>query len=108
MQAEKYGAKTLSSSQFADTLALIEQGRAEGTLNSREALLAYLKDNPKADLKYQVVPASKIPSAKIAGLLSKNNPGLKKKVNKAIKQLRADGTLKKLSDKYFTSNITEK
>lgn len=108
VQAEKYGAKTLSSSQFADTLALIEQGRAEGTLNSREALLAYLKDNPKADLKYQVVPASKIPSAKIAGLLSKNNPGLKKKVNKAIKQLRADGTLKKLSDKYFTSNITEK
>lgn len=108
VQAKKYGADILSSSQFSDTLALIKQGRAEGTLNSREAFLAYLKDNPKADLKYQVVPTSKVKAAKIAPLISKDNPGLKKKINKAIKELRADGTLKKLSNKYFTSDITEK
>ncbi|WP_137596860.1 transporter substrate-binding domain-containing protein [Paucilactobacillus kaifaensis] len=108
VQAEKYGAKILPSSEFSNTLALIEQGRAEGTLNSREALLSYLKDNPNADLKYKLVPTSKIQSAKIAALIAKDNPGLTKKVNKALKELRADGTLEKLSDKYFTSNITEK
>ena len=40
--------------------------------------------------------------------MAKDNPGLKKKINKALKELRDDGTLKKLSEKYFTDDITQK
>jgi cystine transport system substrate-binding protein len=108
--AEKFGAKIVPNSEFSSTLSLIKQGRAEGTLNSREAYLAYLKDNPSAknDFKYTLVPDSKVEPAKVAVLMAKDNPGLKKKINKALKELRDDGTLKKLSEKYFTDDITQK
>lgn len=108
--AEKYGAKVLPNSEFSSSLDLVKQGRAEGTLNSREAYLAYLKDNPSAknEFKYTVVPDSKVAPAKIAVLMAKDNPGLKKKINKALKELKADGTLTKLSKKYFTEDITTK
>ena len=108
--AEKYGAKVVPNSEFSSTLSLIKQGRAVGTLNSREAYMAYLKDNPSAknDFKYTLIPDSQVAPAKIAVLMAKDNPGLKKKINKALKELKADGTMKKLSEKYFMDDITEK
>lgn len=108
--AKKYGAKVVSSSEFTNSLDLVKQGRVDGTLNAREAYLSYLKDNPSAanDFNYQVVPTNKVKAAKIGGLVNKNNTALTKKINKALKELKDDGTLKKLSEKYFTADITEK
>lgn len=108
--AQKFGAKISPSSEFTSTLDLVKQGRVDGTLNSREAYLAYVKDNPSAknDFTATMVPDSKAEPAKIAGLIAKDNPALQKKVNKALKELRQDGTLTKISDKYFTSDITKK
>ncbi|PLT29005.1 transporter substrate-binding domain-containing protein [Peribacillus deserti] len=41
-------------------------------------------------------------------VLPKDNPQLLKKVNKALENLRKDGTLKKISMKYFGEDITTK
>lgn len=108
--AQKFGAKVVSSSEFTSALSLVKDGRADGNLNAREAYLSYLKDNPAAanNFKYTVIPTNKVKAAKIAGLVNKDNPALTKKINKALKELKADGTLKKLSVKYFTADITEK
>lgn len=108
--AQKYGATIVPNSEFSSTLSLIEQGRAEGTLNTREAYLSYLKDKPSAknEFKYTVIPENKVATAKVAVLMAKNNPGLKKKINKALKELKQDGTMKKLSEKYFTEDISHK
>ncbi|CAM3775427.1 transporter substrate-binding domain-containing protein [Mesobacillus zeae] len=41
-----------------------------------------------------------------AVVISQNNPELHKKVNEALENLRKDGTLKKISKKYFGQDIT--
>jgi cystine transport system substrate-binding protein len=39
--------------------------------------------------------------------LRKGEPELLDAVNKALDKLRADGTLKKLSEKYFNADVTQ-
>ncbi|MCH4172019.1 MAG: transporter substrate-binding domain-containing protein [Lactobacillus sp.] len=105
--AEKFGAEVTPSNAFENSLALVRQGRVEGTINSREAYLAYSKENGAKDLKYQLIPTDKVPAAKISAMFNKQSPALQKKVNQALKSLRADGTLTKLSQKYFGEDITK-
>ena len=89
-------------------MSLIRQGRLKAAMNAKDAFLYYQRTNNADDLKEMTVPTSKIPSQKIGILMAKNNKGLKKKTDKALNELRKDGTLKRLSDKYFQENITEK
>ena len=105
---KQFGGETVSSTDFSTAMELVRQGRAEAALNSKEAFLYYQKSTGATDLKYQEVPSSKIPVQKIGVLMAKNNKGLQTKVNKALAELRKDGTLKKLSEKYFHGNITDK
>ena len=77
-------------------------------MNSKEAFLYYQKSTGASDLKYAEVPTNKIPEQSIGILMGKNNKGLQKKVNKALAELRKDGTLKQLSEKYFNGDITNK
>lgn len=106
--AQRYGADTVPSNAFENSLALVRQGRVAGTINSREAFLAYSKSNSTNDLKYQLIPDNKIKPAEISVMFNKQSPALQKKVNKALKTLRADGTLTKLSKQYFGTDITKK
>ncbi|EEU29674.1 putative cystine-binding periplasmic protein [Limosilactobacillus coleohominis 101-4-CHN] len=105
---KKFGGDNVSSPDFATAMSLIRQGRVQAAMNSKEAFLYYQRTNNADDLKEMTVPTSKIPSQKIGILMAKNNKGLKKKTDKALNELRKDGTLKRLSDKYFQENITEK
>ncbi|GLB46317.1 amino acid ABC transporter substrate-binding protein [Philodulcilactobacillus myokoensis] len=105
--AKQYGASIVPSEEFTTSLALIKEGRADGAVNSLAAWNAYKKDHSTAGLKAIVIPKSEHAPAKIAGLFNKQSPALRKKVSKAIKQLRKDGTLKKLSEKYFQADVTK-
>ncbi|WP_220740694.1 transporter substrate-binding domain-containing protein [Leuconostoc miyukkimchii] len=108
--AKKFGAKTIASSEFTNTVSLIKQGRAEGAFNDEGAFATYIKDNP-ADakvLKAIKVPTSASPAAKIAPILNKKNKGLQKQLNRAITKLIDDGTIKRLSVQYFGSDLTQK
>ncbi|KRM94157.1 amino acid ABC transporter substrate-binding component [Lentilactobacillus senioris DSM 24302 = JCM 17472] len=108
IQAKKFGANVIPSETFQNTVALISQGRAQGTINSREAFLSWAKDNPKNNLKTMNISTDKIAASEIAAMFNKNSPKLRTKANKALKELRADGTLARLSKKYFTADITQK
>ncbi|MGF7437259.1 transporter substrate-binding domain-containing protein [Lentilactobacillus senioris] len=106
--AKKFGANVIPSETFQNTVALISQGRAQGTINSREAFLSWAKDNPDNNLKTMNIPTDKIAASEIAAMFNKNSPKLRDKANKALKELREDGTLARLSKKYFTADITQK
>ncbi|MBW1606038.1 transporter substrate-binding domain-containing protein [Lactobacillus sp. Sy-1] len=106
--AKKFGAKVSSTPESATGYQLIQQGRADGTINSVPAWKYYAKHNSTKGLKEIDVPSSKQKPAKTSIMFNKNSKQLTKKVNKAIEELRADGTLKKLSIKYFGSDITTK
>lgn len=105
---KKFGGQVVSSSDFASAMALVQQGRVEAAMNSNEAFLYYQQTNHNDGLKSVVVPTAKVPAQKIGILMAKDNKGLQKKVNKALEELRKDGTLKQLSEKYFHADITEK
>lgn len=104
--AQKFGAKILSDGEFSTGLDLIKQKRADGNINAEPAWIAYAKDNSTKGLKYRVLKSSEQKPAKISALFNKKSPKLKTKYNKAMDALRKDGTLTKLSKKYFGKDIT--
>lgn len=107
-QAKKLGAKTVPSGDFTTTLALIRQGRVQGTINAREAWFAYAKTNSTKGLAYHKVSDSQAEPVKISAMFNQKDTKLKAKFNQVLQQLRKDGTLTKLSQKYFGADITEK
>ena len=105
--AKRLGATITPTDTFQQSIELVEQGRAAGTINSREAFYAYLKQQPKADIKL-IDANGEIKTQKIAAMFNKDHSKLQKKVSKAIDELRKDGTLTKLSKKYFGGDVTNK
>jgi cystine transport system substrate-binding protein len=85
-------------SKFAD----LRNGRTDAILIDRLAALEYAK---KAKDTTATGEAFSRQEAGIA--LRKGEPELLAAVNKAIDKLRADGTLKKLSEKYFSADVTQ-
>ncbi|KIS02621.1 transporter substrate-binding domain-containing protein [Paucilactobacillus wasatchensis] len=104
--AKRLGATVVPTSDFEQSMALVLQGRADGTINSNGSFGAYLKQKPNANIRL-VSGGNSVQTQKIAGILKKGSK-LSPKVNKALKELRADGTLTKLSKKYFGTDITKK
>ncbi|MCR8933688.1 MULTISPECIES: cystine ABC transporter substrate-binding protein [unclassified Pseudomonas] len=84
--------------KFAD----LNNGRIDAILIDRLAALEYAKKAPKT------VAAGEAFSRQESGIaLRKGEPELLAAVNKALDELRADGTLKKLSEKYFNTDVTQ-
>ena len=105
--AKRLGATVTPTDGFQQSIDLVNQGRVAGTINSREAFYAYFKQNPKANLKL-ISGGSEIKTQKIGAIVTKKHAKLQKQISKAIQELRKDGTLKKLSNKYFGGNVTDK
>jgi len=77
-------------------------GRIDAILIDRLAALEYAKKAP------DTAAAGDAFSRQESGIaLRKGEPELLEAVNKALDQLRADGTLKKLSEKYFNADVTQ-
>ncbi|KAA8459200.1 transporter substrate-binding domain-containing protein [Weissella paramesenteroides] len=104
--AKKYHAKLVSSGDFSTTLSLLRTGRADGTINAAEAWYAYKKDNATDGLEYKDL-SSEIDPVKVSAMFNKKDPKTRAKFNKALAAIRKDGTLKKLSIKYFGADITK-
>lgn len=98
----------MPNSNFTAVVGTIRDGRVDGSINSVSAWNDYKKSNATDGLKATVLDAKEAAPAESAAVINKKSPKLRTAVNKAIKQLRADGTLKKLSVKYLGSDVTEK
>ncbi|WP_129044627.1 transporter substrate-binding domain-containing protein [Companilactobacillus metriopterae] len=108
LNAEKFGGNISPSTDFATTMSMIKDGRVDATINSKEAYLTYIKDSKTTGLQYRVVSSKDIKASEIAPIMNKNSTELQKEMNKAMNKLQKDGTLKKLSIKYFGEDITQK
>ncbi|WP_371858871.1 transporter substrate-binding domain-containing protein [Furfurilactobacillus siliginis] len=106
--AKKFDATVIPNSNFDTTLDMIKDGRADGTVNSESAWRDYKKTNSAAGLKAQKIANKDVEPAEVAALLSKQSPALRKQMNKALSKMRADGSLKQLSVKYFGTDVTKK
>lgn len=103
--AESYGATVQGIDTLEETIQLLAAGRIDATLNADVSFYDYLNVHPDADFK---IVAQTEDASHVAIPLRKgdNSATLLEAVNNAIDELRADGTLKELSEKYFGQDIS--
>ena len=103
--AESYGATVQGIDTLEETIQLLAAGRIDATLNADVSFYDYLNVHPDADFK---IVAQTEDASHVAIPLRKgdNSATLLEVVNNAIDELRADGTLKELSEKYFGQDIS--
>lgn len=102
--AQQSGANIQAVEGWAQSVALVQQGRVEATINDKLTWLDYKKQDKVAGLK---VAAESADSSKSAFTFAKGSGTLVKAVDKALVKLRADGTLAKISDKYFGDDVSK-
>ncbi|MCD8224914.1 MAG: transporter substrate-binding domain-containing protein [Clostridiales bacterium] len=108
--AAGYGA-TLYEASLEQGMMLIQQERADCTINDAASINAYLEANPDANIRiaayYVPENAYEIQSAVV---MRKEDKELCEAVNQAIADIIADGTAKELATKYFgedfANNVT--
>lgn len=103
---KKYKGKLTPNGDFASALDMVKQGRAVATVNSREAWYAYKKQKSTKGLK-MIDVSSQQKATDISAMFNKKDPAIQSAYNKALKELQKDGTVSKLSQKYFGADITK-
>ena len=103
--AESYGATVQGIDTLEETIQLLTAGRIDATLNADVSFYDYLNVHPDADFK---IVAQTEDASHVAIPLRKgdDSASLLEAINAAIDELRADGTLKELSEKYFGQDIS--
>ena len=103
--AESYGATVQGIDTLEETIQLLTAGRIDATLNADVSFYDYLNVHPDADFK---LVAQTEDASHVAIPLRKGDASatLLEAINTAIEELRADGTLKELGEKYFGQDIS--
>ena len=102
--ATENGAQVEAVEGWAQAVALLEQGRVDATVNDSLTYLDYAKETPDSNLK--VAAETDDPSLS-AFAFAKGNTELRDAVNDALTELREDGTLLEISEKYFGADVTQ-
>ena len=102
--AESYGATVQGIDTLEETIQLLTAGRIDATLNADVSFYDYLNVHPDADFKL-VAQTAEASHVAIPVLKSEDTAYLDA-LNTAIEELRANGTLKTLSEKYFGQDIS--
>ena len=104
--AERYQAEIVPVDGMAQAIQLVKQDRADFTMNDNLAVLDYLKKFPDSGLEIKLVaPADEQRGSGLA--LLKGNDAVVTKLNEAMSELHADGTLTKLSEEFFGADISQ-
>lgn len=105
-KAKAEGANIKAVAGIIEAMNLVTTNRADGSLNDMGAFENWKQSNPNADV--EAVDISKEMGSTPDGvLMNKDSKKLQSKVNKAMQELRDDGTLTKLSKKYFNKDLTK-
>ena len=103
--AKKMGADLVHTDTMAQGLLIVQQKRAEFTLNDELSLLDYLKKDPNSGLKsVWRTPATEKLGAGL--VINKGNEAALAKINSAMEELKQDGTLKKLGEQFFGEDVS--
>jgi His/Glu/Gln/Arg/opine family amino acid ABC transporter permease subunit len=101
--ARKAGAKIQAVEGFSQAAQLVQQGRADLLINDNIAALDYLNTTGSKKVEIAGNAGSAVSEQVLA--FRKGDPRLAES-NKALAELKADGTLKKISEKYFKADVS--
>lgn len=102
--AKSYGAEIVVDDGFNQAIDLITSKRADAVVNDSLSFLDYKKQKPDTPIK--VVAKSEKPDVN-AFVFNKGNKELVDAVNKAISDMKADGTYLKISKKWFNEDVSK-
>ena len=103
--AEQYGAEITGVEGLAQSIDLIKQKRVDLTLNDELAVLEFLKVKGDSGLK---IALSGDDVSEMAFVFNKGNEAAIAEFDKALESMHQDGTLAKISDKYFGKDVSVK
>jgi L-cystine transport system substrate-binding protein len=102
--AEANGAELVGTDGFDQSIQLVLTGRADATINDSLSFLDFKKHKPDAPVT--VVAEQK--DADYSGvIIRKGEPELLAAINKALAEIKADGTYQMISDTYFGQDVSE-
>ena len=102
--AKASGANVEAVEGWAQSITLLEQGRVDATINDELTYLDYQKTNNNEGIK---IAATTEESSQSAVAVRKGSTELVDAINTALDELRADGTLAEISEKYFGTDVSE-
>lgn len=101
--AEESGAQVEAVEGWAQSVTLLEQGRVDATINDELTFLDYQKSTPNENIK---VAAETEEQSRSALAFRQGSDDLVEAVNAALEELRTDGTLAEISEKYFGEDVS--
>ncbi|MBF0816566.1 amino acid ABC transporter substrate-binding protein [Microbacterium paludicola] len=102
--AEESGADVQAVEGWAQSIALLEQGRIDATINDKLTFLDYAKQHPDAPIKI----AAETPEAgEMAFVFTKENAELAEAIDGALAELAEDGTLAELGEQFFGEDVSK-
>nr|WP_258059041.1 amino acid ABC transporter substrate-binding protein [Rathayibacter rathayi] len=104
--AQQNGAQVEGVEGWAQAIALVEQGRVDATVNDRLTWLDWSASYPDQAAGLKVAATTADTSAS-AFAFPKGSDDLVAAVDSALDELRADGTLVSLSERYFGADVSQ-
>ena len=102
--AEGAGAELIGTDGFDQSIQLVLTGRADATINDSLSFLDFKKHKPDANVKI----AAEQENADYSGvIIRKGEPELLEAINKALAEIKADGTYDAISQKYFGADVSK-
>ena len=98
------GAKVEAVEGWAQSVSLLKESRVDAIVNDKLTFLDYQVGNPDSGLK---IAATTDESYESAFAFRKGSTALTDAVDTALEGLAADGTLSKLSEKYFGQDVSK-
>ncbi|MHA7239739.1 amino acid ABC transporter substrate-binding protein [Arthrobacter sp. TMS1-12-1] len=102
--AKDSGANVEPVEGWAQSVTLLEQGRVDATINDELTYLDYQKTDGNDAIK---IAATTDETSESAVAVAKGSTELVDAIDAALGELRADGTLAEISDKYFGTDVSE-
>lgn len=103
--AESYGATVKGVDTLVETLQMVKNGQVDASLNAATSFGDYMKYNPSDPLEVKAT-AEEATAYAIPMEKGEANASLKEAIDKALEEMREDGTLSALSEKYFGADLT--
>lgn len=100
--ASKYTNNVKTYDSDITALKALDNGRHDAVITD------FVTGKSAAKEGFKIVGQQLIERSEQAVVVSKDNPELLKRINKALENLRQDGTLTRISKKYFGQDITKK
>ena len=104
--AERYGADVTGVDDLNQTFELLFSGRIDATLNAEVSYYDYMRAHPDADLKIACLDGESTQTA-IPMRKGEETAALRSAIDEALAELAREGTLTRLSEKYFGVDISQ-